>query len=91
MVFLLRMRNVSDVDVSNRKVCIIDTGYDFYHSHLSSDPNVVTGWEISLREPYGSGMATDTEPTWLVPLPPLEIITKESLVSLVTDGLNCTL
>jgi len=35
---------VSDDNVSNRKVCILDTGYDFTHPDLSSDPNIVTGY-----------------------------------------------
>lgn len=34
--------------VSNRKVCIIDTGYDMTHPDLSSEPNVVTGYTGSL-------------------------------------------
>jgi len=40
--------SVSDSDVSNRKVCIIDTGYDLGHPDLASDPSVVTGYEGSL-------------------------------------------
>ncbi len=35
--------SVSDKDISNRKVCIIDTGYDITNPDLPSDPNVVTG------------------------------------------------
>lgn len=38
---------VSDSDVSNRKVCIIDSGYDITHPDLSSDPNTVTGYNGS--------------------------------------------
>jgi len=36
---------VPDTNVSNRKVCIVDTGYDFTHPDLTSDPGVVTGYE----------------------------------------------
>ena len=36
---------VSDSAVSNRKVCIIDTGYDLGHPDLASDPSIVTGYE----------------------------------------------
>lgn len=36
---------VPDTNVSNRKVCIIDTGYDINHPDLTSNPNVVTGYE----------------------------------------------
>ena len=35
---------VSDADVSNRKVCIIDTGYDITHPDLTSDLTIVTGY-----------------------------------------------
>ncbi len=38
---------VPDTDVSNRKVCIIDTGYDNAHPDLTSDPNVVSGYNGS--------------------------------------------
>lgn len=37
--------SVRDKDVSNRKVCIIDTGFDINHPDLASDPSVVTGYE----------------------------------------------
>ena len=36
---------VPDTDVSNRKVCIIDTGFDVTHPDLASDPTIVTGYE----------------------------------------------
>ena len=36
--------SVPDDDVSNRKVCILDTGYDINHPDLTSDPNIVTGY-----------------------------------------------
>jgi len=36
---------VPDTDVSNRKVCIVDTGFDITHPDLTSDTNVVTGYE----------------------------------------------
>lgn len=35
---------VPDSDVSNRKVCIIDTGFDILHPDLASDSSVVTGY-----------------------------------------------
>lgn len=37
--------SVLDEDVSNRKVCIIDTGFDIDHPDLASNPSVVTGYE----------------------------------------------
>jgi len=36
--------DVSDEFVAKRKVCIIDSGYDFKHPDLSSDTSVVTGY-----------------------------------------------
>ncbi len=39
---------VPDTNVANRKVCIIDTGYDITHPDLTSDPNVVNGYSGSL-------------------------------------------
>lgn len=39
--------DVPDTDVSNRKVCIIDTGYDITHPDLASDANTVTGYSGS--------------------------------------------
>jgi len=45
---------VSDADVSNRKVCIIDTGYDITHPDLTSDLTIVTG--------YGGGYSTGPTP-----------------------------
>lgn len=38
---------MSDSAVSNRKVCIIDTGYDINHPDLTSDLNVVSGYSGS--------------------------------------------
>eukprot|EP00554_Chaetoceros_debilis_P008917 CAMPEP_0194098730 /NCGR_PEP_ID=MMETSP0150-20130528/41_1 /TAXON_ID=122233 /ORGANISM="Chaetoceros debilis, Strain MM31A-1" /LENGTH=716 /DNA_ID=CAMNT_0038784801 /DNA_START=80 /DNA_END=2226 /DNA_ORIENTATION=- len=38
---------VSDDNVSNRKVCIIDTGYDINHPDLTSDTAIVTGYSGS--------------------------------------------
>lgn len=35
--------DLPDDAVGNRKVCIIDSGYDFNHPDLSSDPALVTG------------------------------------------------
>jgi subtilisin family serine protease len=35
---------VSDDNVSNRKVCILDTGYDITHPDLTSDTAIVTGY-----------------------------------------------
>lgn len=40
--------DVPDTDVSNRKVCVVDTGYDITHPDLTSDSNVVTGYEGDL-------------------------------------------
>jgi subtilisin family serine protease len=34
---------VSDANVSNMKVCIVDSGYDIEHEDLPSDPSLVTG------------------------------------------------
>uniref|UniRef100_A0A7S3QG82 subtilisin n=1 Tax=Chaetoceros debilis TaxID=122233 RepID=A0A7S3QG82_9STRA len=45
---------VSDADVSNRKVCIIDTGYDITHPDLTSDLTIVTG--------YGGGYSAGPTP-----------------------------
>jgi len=39
---------LTDSDVSNRKVCIIDTGFDINHPDLTSDLNVVSGYTGSL-------------------------------------------
>jgi len=36
---------VPDTNVSNRKVCIVDTGYDLTHPDLTSDLDVVTGYD----------------------------------------------
>ncbi len=40
---MVRAFSVPDKDISNRKVCIIDTGYDISNPDLPSDPKVVTG------------------------------------------------
>jgi len=40
--------DVTDDFVANRKVCIIDTGYDFNHPDLTSNTSVVTGYKGQL-------------------------------------------
>jgi len=55
--------DVPDTDVSNRKVCIIDSGYDIRHEDLPSDPNIVTGYmgDLSAGDTWqwdGSGHGT---------------------------------
>ena len=36
---------IPDTGVSDRKVCIIDTGFDITHPDLASDPDIVTGYD----------------------------------------------
>eukprot|EP00554_Chaetoceros_debilis_P011612 CAMPEP_0194128020 /NCGR_PEP_ID=MMETSP0150-20130528/60828_1 /TAXON_ID=122233 /ORGANISM="Chaetoceros debilis, Strain MM31A-1" /LENGTH=587 /DNA_ID=CAMNT_0038821975 /DNA_START=32 /DNA_END=1793 /DNA_ORIENTATION=+ len=43
----VRALDVSDDNVSNRKVCILDTGFDINHPDLTSDTDVVTGYDGS--------------------------------------------
>ncbi len=55
--------DVPDTYVSNRKVCIVDSGYNINHDDLPSDPEVVTGYMGDLNGVYtwkwdGSGHGT---------------------------------
>merc|ERR1719491_1524801 len=52
----VRAESVSDSAVSNRKMCIIDSGYDLGHPDLASDPSIVTGYEgpFSTAGPWSS-------------------------------------
>lgn len=59
-IMMVGAHRVSDANVANRKVCIIDSGYDLGHVDLPSDPSVVTGEnDIGAGPWFSDGMDTE--------------------------------